>query len=538
MKGRFSIGIGLATCCLRRFGFMVLLDLPPSVPHSVAHAFWELVQHRSGSLALWWPNQDRWCHWTWGQIATGVAQEIHRLSELGVRRGDRVVTAVPNSPRWILRDIACHTMGIIHVTLDWRVPQSQLEECIARVQPCDVVVQQDGLQEYGEDDHPELATWKADQWAKAAQQVDVDAPATIIFTSGTTSRPKGVVLSHRNLASNACAKLDASPQTRQDLRLNVLPFSHAFARTCELSTWILTGGQLALCPTWEHMVAGARAIRPTVINLVPYQARQLADLLDQEPGALGPQLRMLNVGGAAVEQDLFERLAAHGLPPVQGYGLTEASPCVCANRYGQQLPGGVGKPVRGTVVRIDASGLLWVRGPQVMLGYWQDPDATAAVLDAGWLNTGDLATQREDGHYVIHGRAEDRFTLSTGLQVYPGELERVLSQDPWVEQCVVLGEGQPGISVWVWPKADQIPPQYHCPASEHALQLDEAAVCAALRDRWLESCAALPHYLVPRCIRFLPQRLSTGNNLITAKGTYRRREIVAWLRRRGLTLGD
>ncbi len=512
---------------------MVPISFPATAHQSVAQAFWDRVQQHPESPALQWYSDARWHGRTWAQVAAGVAEEIDRLADRGVRAGDRVVTAVSNSPRWILRDLACHTVGAVHVTLDSRLPPAQLDACTAQVDPRDTLMDRGSMEELGLDDRSGLAIWRARQMAAVAGRVDEKAAATIIFTSGTTGQPKGVMLSHRNLLSNARAKLDASGQSEGDVRMNVLPFSHAFARTCELSTWILAGGRLVLCTDWEQLVAHARSLHPTILNLVPYLARQLADLLDQDSRALGSNMRMLNIGGAAVDRALFDRLARHGLPPVQGYGLTEASPCVCANRFGRQLPGVVGEPVRGTEVEIDASGVLRVRGPQVMIGYWRDTAATEAAIRDGWLYTGDLATRRDDGNFVIHGRVEDCFTLSTGLQVYPAELERVVLDDPWVEQCVVLGDGQPGITVWIWPDVCKIPDRFRDSSDDSTTGLDRQAVRDALRDRLVNRCATFPHYLIPRRIRLLPQPLTTENNLVTAKGTFRRAAITAWLQHQG-----
>ncbi len=161
-----------------------------------------------------------------------------------------------------------------------------------------------------------------------APKLSEQQPAQILYTSGTIDQPKGVLLSQGNLLSNARAKLAAAPQFATDVRLNILPFAHAYARTCELSTWILSGSQLCIAPDWNTFLSWALELEPTLVNLVPQLVYRLVDHMDATASEfpLGHRLRLLQVGGAALRPAVWKRLAARGWPPLQGYGLTETSP--------------------------------------------------------------------------------------------------------------------------------------------------------------------------------------------------------------------
>ncbi len=154
----------------------------------------------------------------------------------------------------------------------------------------------------------------------------------------------------------------AAPQLASDVRLNILPFAHAYARTCELSTWIISGSQLCIAGDWDMFLKWAPMVEPTLVNLVPHLVYRLHDLLASSSDSaklLGHRLRLLQVGGAGLREDVWRSFAAKGWPPLQGYGLTETSPVICSNRAGQQRFDSVGLPVDGVEVSLDADGVLW-----------------------------------------------------------------------------------------------------------------------------------------------------------------------------------
>ncbi len=443
--------------------------------------------------------------------------------------GDRVATWLPNGLAWILVDMACQWLGYIHVALDTRLPLSMALDLVDHSQAHLVVVPEQWTNDFAtrlpvlsaeaiEAGAPEYPSASIAELPLAMQDgapsVTHDSPAQILYTSGTISRPKGALLSHRNLLSNARAKLQAAPQFSNDIRLNILPFAHAYARTCELSTWILSSSRLCIAPDWQTFLRAAPILEPTLINLVPFLVQRLMEQCDSDSNAsalLGSRLRLLQVGGAALREDVWQRMAALGWPPLQGYGLTETSPVICSNRAGHQQFGSVGPPVEGVEVRIDQEQVLWTRGPHVMLGYWQDPLATSQRMRDGWFCTGDLAEQLPDGSVRIIGRSDDQITLSTGYKVSPLELSRQLGDDPWLEHIVLVGNNRPYVAALVYPRQ-----------SSEAATLDRAALLEAIIQRWRPLTGSLPRSMQIERVAIMPEPLTVENGGLNFKGAIRR----------------
>ncbi|MCC6509263.1 MAG: long-chain fatty acid--CoA ligase, partial [Pirellulaceae bacterium] len=403
---------------------------------SLVEIFLARGQQQSNSLALrvLAGTQDPPQDYTWGQLTAIVAQvagglqaslaepSLEASQEASqVRDPDalqsqlvpplHVATWLPNGLPWIVVDLATQLLHWVHVALDRRLSSHATMQLATHsrsrvlIVPDAETANQLGIESgqgpllvnFAELLQSTCTPYSLDRWPMPLD----DQPAQILYTSGTMSQPKGVVLTYGNLTSNARAKLDAAPQMASDIRLNILPFAHAYARTCELSTWIISGSQLCIVNDWNELLHWAPVIRPTLINLVPHLAHKLAGLLanDATSGAhiLGDRLRLLQVGGAALPLDVWNRLAKVGWAPLQGYGLTETSPVICSNRAGSQRPDSVGYPVPGVDLRIDEQGILWTRGPQVMQGYWQEPRLTADKIVDGWFRTDDLAEMADDG---------------------------------------------------------------------------------------------------------------------------------------------
>ncbi|HSD59329.1 MAG TPA: long-chain fatty acid--CoA ligase [Burkholderiales bacterium] len=322
--------------------------------------------------------------------------------------------------------------------------------------------------------------------------------ATIIYTSGTTGRPKGVMLSHRNILSNCWGCLQCVPVRRDDLFLSFLPLSHTFERTVGYYLAIMSGTQVAYARSIPQLAEDLQAIRPTGIIAVPRIFERVHGViraqLDQKPPVVrklfsltvdvgwdrfqhaqgrgpwktsfllwplldrlvaskvrarfGGRLRVADAGGAALSPDVSRVFIALGINILQGYGLTEAGPVVCFNRPDRNEPASVGHVLPGVEVKLNEQGALLVRGPNVMLGYWDNPEATRAVLsEDGWLNTGDKARIDETGRIYITGRIKEIIVLSNGEKVSPVDMEAAIARDALFEQVLVLGEGKPYLSV-------------------------------------------------------------------------------------------
>jgi long-chain acyl-CoA synthetase len=329
---------------------------------------------------------------------------------------------------------------------------------------------------------------------------DPHSLATIIYTSGTTGHPKGVMLSHHNILTNAYSCLQVIPVTQKDLLLSFLPLSHTFERTSGYYAPMMAGATIAYARSIQQLQEDLLAIRPTVLISVPriyervdagirakltegpkfgkwlfnfavavgysrfeYQQgrgswrlmhlfwpllkKLVADKVMQK---LGGRLRLALSGGAALSAEVSRIFIGLGLPILQGYGMTESSPVVCANRQDNNLPTSVGPVIPGVEVKLGENNALLIRGPNVMLGYWNNPDATKSVISSnGWLNSGDIASIDEQGQVTITGRLKEIIVLSTGEKVPPADMEAAIMRDPLFEQVMLIGEGRSFLSVLV-----------------------------------------------------------------------------------------
>lgn len=486
------------------------------------------------------PSSCRSRDLTWCELERLLHRTIELLlnETLAVKTGDHVATWLPNGLAWILVDLATQWLGCVHVALDTRLPAKMAGELVRHSRSKLLVVERNELAEMAEQ-LPDCSILAADKIT--AEEFELDwpvshredgqrlsnsallsehAPAQLLYTSGTIGQPKGALLSHGNLLSNAQAKLQAAPQWPSDVRLNILPFAHAYARTCELSTWILSGSTLCVVRDWNAFLYWAPVIKPTLINLVPQLVYRLMDKLNELSAVqpLGNRLRLLQVGGAALRKDVWDRLATMGWPPLQGYGLTETSPVICSNRTGHQRHDCVGPPVAGVEVRIDSEGVLWTRGPHVMLGYWQNPSATQAKMRDDWFCTGDLAEQLSDGTLRIFGRTDDQITLSTGYKVAALELTRRLSDDAELEHVVIVGQDRPSIAALIFPRLDHT--------------WDPVALSSSVMKRWHVLTRDLPRSMQIQRVAVIKYPLTVDNGGLNFKGAVRRAFVEQTLCRR------
>ncbi|MBY0524600.1 MAG: AMP-dependent synthetase/ligase [Gemmataceae bacterium] len=318
-----------------------------------------------------------------------------------------------------------------------------------------------------------------------------DSLATIMYTSGTTGNPKGVMLTHANVLSNVLATLESEPSGFDDVRLGWLPYSHIYARTLDHYLSIAAGNVLALAESVETLVTNLREIQPTHMNSVPrfYEKVLTAEsaATPEETGrrlrrVFGPRMRWLCSGGAPLPVAVAEAYRAAGVLLLQGYGLTESSPVISFNRTTRHKIDSVGPPLPNVEVRIGADGEVLSRGPHIMKGYWNNPQATAEALEDGWLHTGDLGRLDEDGFLYITGRKKELLVMSSGKKVVPNHIEGLLLADPCIDQVVVSGEGRNFLTAIVVPHWDNLRRELGIEGRNEAL-CEHPAVEALLRRR-------------------------------------------------------
>ncbi len=458
-----------------------------------------------------------WRDYTWREMADLVARMRSGFRREGLEPGDRIAIMLKNSVGWVLADQGAYAHGLVPVPLfvddrpdnvgfilndaEVKCILIEGEEHWKRLKT--VHGQLGGLRRIVtmrpvvDDSEPRLIAF--DAWLPASADTHEKPPtrgadlATIVYTSGTTGRPKGVMLTHRNMLSNAEAGLKVYQIYPEDSFLSFLPLSHMFERTCGYYLNVLSGASVAFARSVPQLAEDLRTVQPTILMSVPrIFERFLAVINDQlkkaspvkkklfqlavdigwarfeyqqgrgswQPGfllwpilkplvadkilaRLGGRLRLAISGGAALSPAISRVFVGLGLPICQGYGLTEASPLLAVNLLERNIPTSVGPAVPGVETRIGENGVLFVRGPNIMQGYWKNPEATSAILsDDGWLNTGDQV-KIEDGFITITGRIKEIIVLGNGEKVPPVDMELAIQLDPLFEQVLIYGEAQP-----------------------------------------------------------------------------------------------
>lgn len=332
--------------------------------------------------------------------------------------------------------------------------------------------------EPGHDSLPALKQWGQallDQGDTRYQtlKIDRDKPCSILFTSGTTGMSKGVMLSHRNLCANIVAARQLVTFTPEDVLVSILPIHHAYEDIGGIFCPLLSGSTIAFCPGIKQVSECLLLYRPTMLCLVPLylqsfdqkiwhtaektgrlkklkRAVSLCDLLDKAGlhvrrkvlqsvlCALGGRLETIICGGAYLDPTLARRFGSLGIQVLQGYGITECSPLIAANRQQSNRIGSVGVLAPCNQVRFDDSGQILVKGENVMLGYLDDPEGTERAFEGDWFCTGDLGYQDQDGFLYITGRSKDLIVLQNGKNVVPEEIETLLMRRDGIAEAVVL----------------------------------------------------------------------------------------------------
>ncbi|MBI4190839.1 MAG: long-chain fatty acid--CoA ligase [Betaproteobacteria bacterium] len=549
------------------------------------------------------PQHANWRDYTWAQINHQVARWQAALERDGLKAGDRVAVMLRNSPEWVIFDQAALGLGLIMVPL-YTQDRPDNVAYILNDSGCKVLLfgtleqwktfsdvrnQLGGLVRIltvesmpGPGDDPRLKS--IDRWLPEnggeTRHVPRDpaALATIVYTSGTTGRPKGVMLSHRNILTNAAACLQVVPVKSGDVLLSFLPLSHTFERTCGYYLTIMTGSTTAYARSVQQLAEDLQTIRPTMLISVPriyervYAAikaklddgpplrKKLFQLavdvgwarFEHEQGRsgwtpglllwpvlkalvaskimarLGGKLRTAFAGGAALSPDVSRVFIGLGLPVIQGYGLTETSPVACANRPGDNLPASVGKTVPGVEVKIGDKDALLIKGPNIMLGYWNNQEATRAMIGAdGWLNSGDTARIDEQGHVFITGRLKEVIVMSNGEKIPPVDIEAAIMRDSLFEQVMLIGEGKPYLSVMTVLNQDH----WKKFAAEHNQPADAGSVRSpeiekALLARVAAQMKQFPGYAQVRRITATIEPWTVENGLLTPTMKLRRSRVM------------
>ena len=511
--------------------------------------------------------------YTYRQLGALSAAASRDLASRGVAKGTPVALLCENRPEWAVAYFAIHALGAVCVPIDARLTAGEIRSILHRSRTPLLLVSETLLptaREAAGPSPPPAVARVEDLVARAdGRPGDIGGPAgpedvaVLRFTSGTPGASTAIVLTHRNIASNVAAGVRRMDITAQDRLVSILPLNHLFEQTGGLLVPLAVGASVtypgSLNP--RTLLEAMRASRVTIVLTVPAMARLLRKrilsalesgprwrrhlfgasrgvsrvagrvglplgrlLFGQVHLAFGGHLRFFISGGAPLDPRLGRFFMDMGLPILEGYGLSETSPIVSCNTLAEHALGSVGKPLPGVEVRIGAAGgpgggvgEVLVRGPNVMQGYFEDPDATAEVLRDGWLATGDLGRLDRRGYLYIVGRLKDVIVGESGKNVYPAEVEAVIGSCPHVRDACVLGLAREDALA----RTEEVVAVVV--ANEEAFGPgDTDAQADILRREVREACAALADYKRPRLLAVWPGELPRTTTLKVRKHEVRR----------------
>jgi long-chain acyl-CoA synthetase len=435
------------------------------------------------------------------------------LHALGIKKGDKVALVSNNRPEWAMTAFACYGIGAAVVPMYEAQLPKDWEFIIKDCEATAFVAATDAIAEKAKsffDTVPSLKyilsldsktaeTDKVKSFAKLLETKEAheslkptpDDTACLIYTSGTTGNPKGVILSHKNLASNVSAMHECFPMSPMDRSLSFLPWAHAFGQTVELFGLFSMGASMAIAESVDKIIDNLAETKPTLLFSVPrifnklYSAVQkqistkppiiqsmvktalkargkqregeqvglieglvlaLTDkiVFSKVRARFGGELKYAFSGGAAISREVAEFIDSLGVMVYEGYGLTETSPIATANWPNNRKIGSVGKPIPGVKISISDDGEIIVHGPNVMMGYHNRKEENDAVMTGdGGFKTGDMGKLDKDGFLFITGRLKEQYKLENGKYVVPTPLEEQLKLSPFVLNVMVYGDNKP-----------------------------------------------------------------------------------------------
>ena len=379
----------------------------------------------------------------------------HLLAQRGLEPGDRLAVYLANRIEFVDVLLACLKLGVILVPINILYREREISHILADARPRVVVTERASFESFPGVDGLDVDELTRDASRHAATDVarviDGDSPALLVYTSGTTGRSKGAILSHNNFLANTANLIASWRITSTDRYLAVLPLFHVHGLGNGLMTWLASGCRMRLVERFDIRRAAElfAEFSPTLFFGVPTVYVRLLELPPETAAAIGKHMRLFVSGSAPLPSTVFDAFRGRfGHTILERYGMSETLMNLSNPYTGERRPGSVGLPLPGVSTRIVTPeladveagqiGELLVRGPNVFSGYWGRPDATAAAFVDGWFRTGDLAERTADGYYTLRGRRTD-LIISGGFNIYPREIEELLSTAPGIREAVVVG---------------------------------------------------------------------------------------------------
>lgn len=576
---------------------------------TIYQAFNESVKNHVDRTALMYKKDGEYQSIMYKELAEMIDAVAAGMQHLGVRKDDRIAIISYNRPEWVISDLATLKLGGVVVPLYHTpghvLPVSAIMYIINDSKTRMIFVEnmeiynviRDAIKDmpsvervvlFEAEPTSDTESLRFDDLKKTGEESDAeaispDSIATIVYTSGTTGEPKGVMLTHHNIVANAFSAIEHCGFTSDDSVLSYLPLAHMFERTCNYYSVLFAGGCIGYAEDLTTAAQDAEKVRPTVVLAVPRAIekvyavatrkveesppfrrglvnsaiRNLNELANRRYRGMkiplglkikcsildklvaskfrklcGGRIRFIVSGGAPLNRQIAKTFYVLGYNILEGYGLTETSPVVACNAIGDNCLGTVGRPLPGVEVRIGANNEILVRGPNVMKGYYNKPAETAKVLDKdGWFHTGDQGAFDEKGHLKITGRIKEIIVTSGGKNIAPAPTEAKISMSSYIDQVMLHGDQKRYLVALVVPN-QQIIEEF---AGAQKLQfqtypelLASEEIKNIIKRDIIEATTDLPSYEKIKAFALIPEPFAAENDMLTPTMKLKRKKIVEY----------
>ncbi|MCD6235222.1 MAG: long-chain fatty acid--CoA ligase [Candidatus Marinimicrobia bacterium] len=563
---------------------------------TIPEVIWEQIQTQQSRPAVYQKfDGSTYESISYDQLGNIIVRMTSFLKEKGVKTGDKIALLSGNRFEWPVIDLAIQSIGAVLVPLYTSLSSEHAKSLLLHseakalfvenrdlLEPHEAMLKELGIALYSidriRDDIPHLR-WlrlsKADMdervaYLESITKLNPDTVIAINYTSGTTGEPKGVLMTHRNIVTDAFSAIRSLPIYPSDRFLSFLPLSHAFERMAGYYCPLFVGAQIAYAESIATVIDNAKEIHPTIINTVPRLLEKLYEKLQGKIAgmsemkrtlfklamaqgskhfrhtqgeipysvadrlkdriyntlvyknilaAVSPRLRMFISGGAPLTPEIGDFLRSIRLSVIEGYGLTETSPIIALNKPEANRSGSVGQPIDCNEVKISEEGEILVRGDNVTQGYYKDPVLTEeAINKEGWFQTGDLGTLDEDQFLYITGRVKNLMVTSGGKNISPQPLENALLTSSWIEQVMVTGNGRNFVSALIVPSYETLS-EYCKKQGKPILPLEKAAkdpeIFQIIKKEVEDRMKPFSRYEQVRKFTLLPEPFSLEKNELT-----------------------
>ncbi|HEY1802611.1 MAG TPA: long-chain fatty acid--CoA ligase [Terriglobales bacterium] len=579
----------------------------PSIPRTLAEIF-SGVMERNGPRPLMHKEAGEWKSISATKFYSMTAGVAAALRNWGISKGDRIAIISENRPEWTIADFAIALSGAVVVPMFPTLPADQtkflLQDSGARaafvstkkqLKKILAIAGETSIEQIVMMDKPEKeqanedlsgtgpaasmheimerGTYPDPEFESAASRIVTDDLASIIYTSGTTGVPKGVMLTHENLATNIAFSLREYDIGPGDISLSFLPLSHITARHVDFAV-LYRGGTLAYISSVDQLPAALREMQPTFLVAVPRVYEKVHAQLEVKtknfpakwiyawakavgsshkkeilagrvPGsvswklanrliysklrsALCARVKVFISGGAPLGYNLANWYATMGIRIHEGYGLTETSPVIAVNTPGAHRIGTVGKPLGNVEVRIAEDGEILVRGPSIFQSYWKRPEETAAAFEDGWFKTGDVGNLDADGFLSVTDRKKDLIKTSGGKFIAPQPIENSLKHNSLVAEAVVFGDQRKSAGVLIapsFPMLEKWASENNVPFASRQELVEDPKVRTLYQSIVNQVNAKLADFEKLRKVFLIPEELRVEDGMLTASMKLRRRIV-------------